>query len=140
MPSVLRSIVAVVAGLVVGGVVNMALVTIGPTIVPTPAGVDVTDAQSLRRTAHLLQARHFVFPFLAHALGTLAGSLTAFLVAANRRLVPAYAVGVLFLAGGIAAATMIPAPAWFLVLDLGGAYIPMAWLATLLGRRLRPAG
>ena len=41
-----------------------------------------------------------------------------------------------FLAGGIAAARMIPAPAWFVVLDLAAAYVPMAFLGALLGRRL----
>jgi len=45
-------------------------------------------------------------------------------------------VGALFLAGGIAASFMIPAPTWFIVLDLVGAYIPMAWLGARIGSRL----
>jgi hypothetical protein len=32
---------------------------------------------------HLFEPRHFVMPFLAHALGTLAGALAAFLIAAT---------------------------------------------------------
>jgi hypothetical protein len=40
----------------------------------------------------------------------------------------ALAVGGLHLMGGIAAAFMIPAPVWFVVLDLTLAYLPMAWL------------
>src|SRR5262249_37579386 len=47
-----------------------------------------------------------------------------------------YVIGVCFLAGGVAAARMIPAPAWFVVLDLAAAYVPMAFLGTLLGRRI----
>ena len=82
---------------------------------------------------HLFEPKHFVFPFLAHALGTLTGGLLAFLVAASYRSVFAYAIGVVFLAGGIAAAFMLPAPLWFIILDLAVAYIPMAWLATQLG-------
>jgi len=31
---------------------------------------------------------------------------------------------------------MIPAPVWFVVLDLAAAYVPMAFLRTLLGRRI----
>jgi hypothetical protein len=85
---------------------------------------------------HLFEPKHFVFPFLAHALGTLTGALLAFLVAASYRSVFAYAIGVFFLAGGIAATFMIPAPVWFIILDLAAAYIPMAWLATHLGRRI----
>ncbi len=141
MNSILRNILAIVAGLVVGSVVNMALVMASPRVIPPPAGVDVSNVESLRASIHLFEPKHFVFPFLAHALGTLAGALTAFLVAASHRTTFAFAIGAVFLAGGIAAATMIPAPVWFIVLDLVAAYIPMAWLGGQVGRRLvRGAG
>jgi hypothetical protein len=32
---------------------------------------------------------------------------------------------------------MIPAPAWFIALDLIVAYLPMAWLAVRVGTRLK---
>lgn len=130
MPHLLRNVLALVAGIVVGGAVNMALITLGPTLVPPPGGVDVRTAEGLRASMHLLQPRHFVMPFLAHALGTLAGALTACVIAASYRTQFAYAVGAFFLMGGIAASLMIPAPAWFIALDLIAAYLPMAWLAT----------
>ena len=34
-------------------------------------------------------------------------------------------------------AAVVPAPAWFIALDLLLAYLPMAWLATRLGGWLR---
>lgn len=137
MPTILRNILAVVVGLVVGSAANMALVMLGPAVFPPPPGVDMTTAEGLAKGMPHLEARHFAFPFLAHALGTLAGALTAFLVAGSRHAVLAFAVGVVFLAGGIAAAFIIPAPKWFIALDLVAAYIPMAWLATAIGRRLK---
>ena len=133
---VLRNVLAVVAGLVVGGAVNMALVIASPLVIPPPAGVNVSDPQSLSESMHLLEPKHFVFPFLAHALGTLVGALVAFLIAASHKPVFAFVIGACFLAGGIAASRMIPAPTWFVVLDLAAAYVPMAFLATLLGRRI----
>jgi hypothetical protein len=135
--SILRNVLAVVLGLVVGGAVNMALVMLGPSVFPPPSGVDVTRAESLAASIHLFEPRHFVFPFLAHALGTLAGALVAYLVAATRKQALAWLVGTFFLAGGIAAARAIPAPAWFVVLDLLGAYLPMAWLGGVLARRIQ---
>src|SRR3954464_9967396 len=114
MKTILRNIFAVIIGLVVGATVNMALITVSPHVIPPPAGVDVTDSKSLSASIHLFEPKHFVFPFLAHALGTLAGALLAFLIAASYRSVFAYMVGVAFLAGGIAATFMIPAPAWFM--------------------------
>ena len=41
-------------------------------------------------------------------------------------------LGIFHLLGGIAAAVMIPAPLWFIVVDLVLAYIPMAWLGAKL--------
>jgi len=137
MPTILRNILSVIFGLVAGSVVNMSLVVLGPSVIPPPPGVDLTTAEGLAKGMPLLEAKHFVFPFLAHALGTLAGALAAFLVAGSRSTVFAFAVGGFFLAGGIAAAFMIPAPAWFIGLDLVAAYIPMAWLGTVIGRRLK---
>jgi hypothetical protein len=135
----LRNVLAVLVGLVAGGLVNMALVTLGPALVPPPAGVDVTNLENLRATAHLLEPRHFVAPFLAHALGTFVGALTAFVIAGSRPQAMAWTVGLATLAGGLAAASMIPAPGWFLALDLVGAYVPMTWLAIAAGRRVKPA-
>ena len=115
----------------------MALVMTGPQVFPPPAGINMNDAKSLAAGVHLLEPKHFLFPFLAHALGTFAGAVTTHLAAATRRSALAYLIGGLFLAGGIAAAFVIPAPAWFLALDLLGAYLPMAWLGARLARGLR---
>ena len=32
---------------------------------------------------------------------------------------------------------MIPAPTWFIVLDLLAAYLPMAWLGIQIGTRMK---
>lgn len=137
MPTLLRNVLAVIAGLVVGSVVNMALVTLGPSLIPPPAGVDVNSAEGLAKGIHLFEPRHFATPFLAHALGTFAGALVAWLAAATHPARLAWTIGVVFLCGGVAASFMIPAPAWFIALDLAGAYLPMAWLGIRLGGRLR---
>ena len=139
MPNLLRNVLAVLAGIVVGGVVNMALIVVNPMIVPPPAGVDVTNPESLKAGIHLFEGRHFVMPFLAHALGTLVGALVAHLLAATHRTPIAFVIGAFYLLGGIGAAATIPAPAWFIALDLIVAYIPMAWLAARMGARIREA-
>ena len=137
MPNWLRNALAVVAGLVIGSVVNMVIIGVSPALIPLPGGVDVNDPESLKKGIHLFQPRHFVMPFLAHALGTLAGALAAYLIAATYKSRCAHVIGALFLLGGIAASFMIPAPPWFKALDLLVAYLPMAWLATRIGSRLK---
>ena len=137
MPNVLRNVLAVLAGLVIGGIVNIALITISPMVIPPPAGVDVSNAESLSKSIHLFEPRHFIFPFLAHALGSLVGALAAYLIAASYKTQIAIAVGVIFLCGGVAASFMIPAPTWYIALDLLVAYLPMAWLGSKIGARMK---
>lgn len=139
MPNALRIALALIAGLVVGGGVNMALIMLGPSLIPPPPGADMTTAEGLQAAMPLLEPKHFLVPFLAHAVGTLVGALVGSLLTASRRAVVAYAVGAVFLCGGVAASFMIPAPTWFEVLDVVVASLPMAWLGLSLANRLKPA-
>ena len=129
MAHVVRAILATVVGVVVGATVNMGIILAGSRLVPPPAGVDVNDPASIN--AHLGEYApiQFAVPFLAHALGTLVGAIVATLVAGRGRRVPAFIVGLMFLLGGIEMVRMLPnTPTWFIALDLGVAYLPMAWL------------
>lgn len=137
--TVLRNILAVLAGAVAGSVVNMALIMVSGTVIPPPAGTDVTTTEGLRAALPLFEPRHFLFPFLAHALGTLTGALVTALVASRWRMALALVIGVFFLAGGVATTLMLPSPLWFTLVDLVGAYLPMAWLGGRLGTGLGKA-
>jgi ABC-type multidrug transport system permease subunit len=95
----------------------------------------MTTADGLKAAMPLLEPKHFVAPFLAHALGTFVGALVGVRIAVSRRAMVASVIGILFLCGGIAASFMIPAPGWFIALDLLAAYLPMAWIALRLGDR-----
>lgn len=134
MNPVLRNILAVIAGIIIGGIVNMGLIMVSGSIIPPPAGVDVTDMESLKSSMHLFEPRHFIFPFLAHALGTLAGAFAASAFAASHKMKLALSVGGFFLLGGITNVLMLPSPLWFSMLDLLGAYIPMGWLGGKLNK------
>lgn len=138
MPTVARNVLAVVAGVVVGSLVNMGLVNIGPAVVPLPEGADVSTPERMRASMELFTPVNFVFPFLAHALGTLAGAFVAAKLAASHALKLAVGIGVFFLLGGIAAVVMLGGPLWFIVADLVVAYVPMGYLgAVLAGATLR---
>ena len=128
-----RNILAVIAGLVVGSIVNMGLVTLGHAVIAPPAGVDISSMEALAAAMPQFGPEQFIFPFLAHAGGTLVAALVATLIAVNHKMKIAMAVGVLFLIAGIVAVTMLPAPLWYDVIDLLFAYIPMAWLGGKLG-------
>ncbi len=127
MNPLLKNILAILAGLVLGTVVNLGLIMIGSSIIPAPAGVDPMDIESIKANMDAFETKHLIFPFLAHALGTLAGAFAATKIAANNKLLFALVIGAWFLVGGIMMMMQVPGPMWFNILDLVGAYIPMAF-------------
>lgn len=136
MNPILRNILAVIAGLVVGSIVNMSLIMVSGSVIAPPEGADLTTAEGLIEGMAMMEPKHFVFPFLAHALGTLFGAYLAARMAATRKMAMAAIIGVFFLAGGIANVMMLPSPLWFNVVDLVGAYLPMAFFGGKLAERV----
>lgn len=135
MNPVVKNILAVIAGVVVGSIVNMGIIMISGSIIPPPEGGDITTMEGLKSTMHLFEPKHFIFPFLAHALGTLVGAIVATKIAATRKMVMALIIGLFFLIGGTANVAMLGGPMWFTALDIIVAYMPMAYLGYMLGKK-----
>lgn len=127
MNPIIRNILAFIIGWFGGSAVNMGLVQTGHYVYPIE-GVDPTNMDALAAVMPTLGFEYFIFPFLAHALGTLVGATIAAFIAANHKMSFALAVGAFFLLGGIAVNYMLPGPTWFAVVDILIAYIPMAWI------------
>ena len=129
-----RGVLGVVIGCLIGGQLNMWIINHSTDFIPAPEGADVKTVEGLNKSIYLFEPKHFLMPFLAHALGTLVAAFLAGLIANHARKRVAMFPGVLFFIGGAAAVSMIPAPMWFNVTDLVCAYIPMAmlgyWLST----------
>ncbi|NAS30558.1 hypothetical protein GTQ40_06220 [Flavobacteriaceae bacterium R38] len=127
MNSIIKNILAVILGWVGGSLINIGLVRIGHELIPIE-GVDPNDISALAEVMPTLGAQYFIFPFLAHALGTLFGAIIAGFIAANHKMKFSLAIGGLFLLGGILVNYMLPGPIWFTAADIILAYIPMAWI------------
>lgn len=132
--NILRNVLALIGGFIIGAIVNMGLIVIGPQVIPSPEGIDQTTEEGLRAGMALLEPKHFIFPFLAHALGTLVGAFFCARIAATRKRELALVIGFIFLSGGASMIYMMGGPLWFQILDLGFAYIPMAILGWILAR------
>src|SRR6218665_1775501 len=130
MNPLFRNTLAVLAGLIIGSIVNMTILSISGSIIPPPNGTDVTTTEGLQATMHLFEPKHFLFPFLAHAIGTFAGALTTALIAVLNKTKLAFFIGAFFLFGGIVMVYTLPSPVWFSIIDLVFAYIPTAYLAS----------
>ena len=128
MNPIIRNILAVVVGALVGGVLNMQIIKHGGILIPPPEGLIPGDMESLKEMMPSFGPEQFVVPFLAHALGTLVGAWLAAMIAASHKMKFAMAIGVWFLLGGIAVSFMLPAPLWFSAVDILLAYLPMGYL------------
>lgn len=129
MKPIIKNILAVLMGVVIGGGVNMFIIMISSSIIPPPEGADLTTMEGLKASMHLLQAKHFIMPFLAHTIGTLVGALLAALIATRHKMRFALGIAVWFMIGGVINTLMLPSPIWFTLVDLVGAYLPMGYLA-----------
>ena len=121
MNSIIKNILALIGGGLVGMVVNMGLIITGNQLIPFSDNINPMNAMNW-------ETKYFIFPFLAHAIGTLSGALIAAKSAASYQMTFAICIGIFFLSGGISMVFILPAPVWFVVVDLVLAYIPMGWL------------
>lgn len=135
MNPILKNILAVLAGLIIGNIVNMGIINISSIVIPLPDGVDTSTMEGLKAGMRLFEPKHFIMPFLAHALGAFIGALIAAKIAATHKLKFAIGIGVFFLLGGIYMVFSLPSPTWFTILDLSLAYIPMGYLAGRLATK-----
>ena len=135
MNKIVRNVLAVITGIVLGSVVNMGIINLQYSFIALPEGVDVTNTESLQSSMHLFEPKHFIFPFLAHAIGTLVGAYLSVRIAASHKMYFALGIGIFFLIGGISMVFLIPSPIWFAIVDLSAAYIPMGWLGGRLATK-----
>jgi MFS family permease len=107
-----RSILAVLAGVIVGGVLIAAVEAVSSVVYPLPPGVDHHDYESLRQHVEQLPLGAFLFVLAAWAIGTFAGAWVAASLATRARFVHGLVVGAFFLLAGVLNMLMIPHPAW----------------------------
>jgi hypothetical protein len=135
MNPTLKNILAVIAGIIVGSMVNISIIMVSGSVIPPPEGGDITTMEGLKATIHLFEPKHFIFPFLAHALGTLIGAMVAAKIAGSRPRIMALVIGAFFFVGGTINVFSLGGPMWFNALDLLAAYLPMAYLGGKWGTK-----
>lgn len=139
MNPILRNTLAVVAGLVVGSVVNMGVIKLGASFIEPPIGVDPSDMESIKAHIGSYGFKDFIVPLMAHAFGTMSGAYATARIAVSNKLNLAMAIGFLFLLGGVSMIILLPeTPVWMKIVDVVGAYIPMAWLGAKVAEKANP--
>ena len=125
MKKILTNIGIIILGIIIGMILNMGLIIFGGIIFTPTENIEPMNAINW-------DLKYFIFPFLAHSVGTLSGSFLVSKLSRNSNIIFPLIVGLYFLSGGIYMVTILPAPMWFVFLDLIVCYIPMS----LIGWRI----
>lgn len=125
----IRSLLAVLAGLVVAMIVIAAVEAAGHALYPLPPGLDLARAADQERLMSVLPLQAKIAVILAWFLGALAGAATA--IAIGRRVLPAWIVAVAIAGLGLWTTQMFPHPDWMLA---SAVVLPL--VAVLVAKRL----
>lgn len=134
-----RSVIAVLAGIVVGMITISVIQMLGHMIYEMPANLNVEDKVAMAAYMETIPVGSLLMVLLSYASGAFLGGLVAARIAMNKRILHAMIIGVLLLLAGIANFMMLPHPTWLLVGSLIS-FILMAYLGGLTGRRLGGKG
>ena len=111
MKNIIRNILAVIVGLVVGNIAIMGLHYLGMVFYPLPEGTEMNDMEAIIEYMSIAPLGSLWFVLLAHIGGTFIAGISTALVSKN--IMPTYIIGGFFTLAGIYNLYMLPHPLWF---------------------------
>ncbi|WP_411834400.1 hypothetical protein [Pseudoxanthomonas mexicana] len=132
----LRTILAVLAGLITAIAVIAGLELIGMTLFPLPPGTPLATEADLAALVAAASTGKKIWVVAGWALGSFAGAWVAAKLARQRALPAALAVALFIVAGTVMNAVSLPHPVWMNALGIA-LPLPLAWLAARLARPRR---
>jgi hypothetical protein len=135
MRSTIINILSILVGVLIGGIVNMAIVMSGSFLIAPPQGADLTTEKGWLAAMPLMEPKHFLMPFLAHAIGSFVAAYLATRFSKTKAIRIPIIIAALFFIGGLMDILQLHAPIWFSCTDLALAYFPMAFLAYKWAKR-----
>lgn len=125
----MKTVLGVVAGVVIAFLCIFAIEAVSHLLFPPPPGTDLTDPAQVARLMEVMPTAALVMVVVAWFAGALAGGWVANALA--KRALAGWIVALLVIAGGVATMVMIPHPPWMWAAGIG---LPLvgAWLAQRL--------
>ncbi len=111
----LRAFLAILAGVIMGLVVIIAVEWISTMIFPLPEGVDPTDESQMREIMQGMPAGALVMVLIAWFLGAFAGVFTAIRLHPEHARWAGYVVAALFAVATVVNMVQLPHPVWMMV-------------------------
>jgi hypothetical protein len=134
----LRSILAIFLGVLVGGIVVGLIEIPGYFIHPAPPGLDMKDAAALKRHFEKAPLAALAGVGVAWAVGPFVGAWLAALIARRAFLIHGLIVGAIFVFLDVVNLLSFPHPLWLAIIGVLAPPISSYFGATLAARMTRP--
>ena len=138
MSNSIRNILAVILAIFAAAIITFSIIVLGHEIVPTPDGMDTNDVESIKSNFHLFELKHFLFPLIAHGLGTLVASYLVARFAKTHKFWFALGIGVVFMLASLSLSLKIAHFNWIGIVEIAQ-YIPISFLGYKIWQRTNSA-
>lgn len=135
----IRHFLAIVVGLIIGGVVIAAIESISVVLNPLPPGMNAADPEEMQQFLAKAPISAFLIVLAAHSMGAFSAAFACGVFVRRPWLTGSLILGTLFLAAGVANLWMIAHPLWFAVFDVS-LYLPAAVLGGKCAELTLPPG
>jgi uncharacterized protein YneF (UPF0154 family) len=115
---VLKTVVAIIAGVVAGGFLTFAIEYTNTLWHPMPPGLDLSDSKGMAEFVEQLPVQALLIVVVAYAVGSFVGTWITRRIAPDRMVRPALVTGGLYLLATISNFFQIPHPLWMIVASL----------------------
>lgn len=126
----LRILLAIVAGIIVGSICVWAVETLNHLVHPYPAGMKANDMEAFKDYIENLPFSGKLIVILGYALGAFVAGFIATKVSRNGKHTAAIICGIIFLSFTVYNMTVLPTPVWFWILGI------LVWGLVLAGSKL----
>jgi hypothetical protein len=113
MVAILRSIAAVILGVVLGLIVIVAFEIVGQVVYPYPVDIDPKDQEALKAAFANAPPLALLPVLLGWIVGTFSAAALAALIAQRAPVVHGVIIGILFMLATVLNLTLLPHPLWF---------------------------
>ena len=126
----LKKILAVIAGIIVGSICIWAIETLNHVIHPYPEGMKPNDMEGFKNYIENLPFLGKFMVIVGYAVGALVSGFVATKISKDEKPTAALICGVIFVFFTIYNMTVLPTPIWFWILGI------LVWILVLAGYKL----
>lgn len=112
---ILRSILGIFLGLIIGGIVILGIQMVNVLIHPIPAGMDPANPEDIKRVMANFPITAFIGLLLSYFFGVFFAAFAAGRIAGRSEVLHGFIISLIFAFAGIRNFSAVPAPIWVVV-------------------------